>query len=318
MVRGPLGEESDLMQIAPLVDFPSSPTIGQLKVGPQGEVWMWDGVKWTAWFSGDGGGGGGGGATLVPVIISQTAPVGATDGKLWWDNSAPAGREYIRYQNAWVRVEALDGLTGGGGTGPQGPAGPPGPQGPQGIPGAVGPGINFIGSLPSTSQLPPTGNDVGDAYTISGNLWVWGEDLAWHNMGTVVGPAGPTGAQGPVGPAGPTGSPGSAGQQGATGPAGKGLLNFTSAEQNTGLTWIDGSAIYQKSFFWAANPGSVSLGITGLSQVMSIDSGYFYSSGSIQEWEMGYINSVTSAGMVNFSTITNGSNFYLTIRYTKS
>lgn len=41
-----------------MLDFPSNPSVGDVYVGPQGQQWMWDGVKWA--FVGSSGGGGGG------------------------------------------------------------------------------------------------------------------------------------------------------------------------------------------------------------------------------------------------------------------
>lgn len=109
----------------------------------------------------------------------------------------------------------------GGGQGPQGPPGPAGPAGPQGPVGPAGPqgspglGINLLGSLPSTAQLPPTANP-GDAYLIDGEFWVW-EGGQWIDAGSIVGPAGPTGPQGQQGPVGPQGSQGPAGPAGPQG-----------------------------------------------------------------------------------------------------
>ena len=86
--------------------------------------------------------------------------------------------------------------------------GPPGPPGPQGIPGPPGPagtGIIFKGQVASPGALPPTGNNTGDAYTVTstGDLWVW-DGTKWVNVGPMQGPPGPQGIQGVQGPAGPT------------------------------------------------------------------------------------------------------------------
>lgn len=109
-----------------------------------------------------------------------------------------------------------------GAAGPQGEPGPTGPQGPQGEQGPAGPqgeqgaGLNILGSLSSPDDLPVTGAP-GDAYLISGNLWVW-SGSEWVNAGQIQGPAGPQGEQGP---AGPQGDPGVAGPQGLKGDAGE-------------------------------------------------------------------------------------------------
>jgi hypothetical protein len=78
--------------------------------------------------------------------------------------------------------------------------GPRGDSGPQGPPGA---GLNMKGTVPTSADLPLTGNQPNDAYTAldTGHCWVWN--------GTVWVDTGPT-IQGPPGPAGPTGATGSA------------------------------------------------------------------------------------------------------------
>lgn len=93
--------------------------------------------------------------------------------------------------------------------------GPPGPQGPPGI------GINLIGSVPDQSDLPPTGNNVGDAYvaTDTGILWVW-DGNHWVAMTLTTGPQGPVGPQGPQGPPGTNGTNGINGSPGAPGAPG--------------------------------------------------------------------------------------------------
>lgn len=68
-----------------------------------------------------------------------------------------------------------------------------------------------------------------------------------------VGPKGDTGPQGPQGPKGDTGATGPQGPKGDTGatgpqgPSGVALKNFSTSEQDTGMTWIDGKKIYQKT-----------------------------------------------------------------------
>lgn len=126
--------------------------------------------------------------------------------------------------------------SGGGGGGVPGPPGPPGPQGYPGYPGPIGPtgppgpagtGINFKGSVTDPSQLPTTGNTIGDAYidSTTGHMWIW-EGTSWVDGGNIQGPPGPTGPQGgpgvpgATGPAGPTGPVGPAGPTGPQGPAG--------------------------------------------------------------------------------------------------
>lgn len=90
--------------------------------------------------------------------------------------------------------------------------------------GADGAGLTVIDELPSSEDLPATGNP-GDGYLIAGDLWLW-VDGAWLNAGPIQGPAGASayevavasgfvgtqvewlaslvGDQGDVGPAGPS------------------------------------------------------------------------------------------------------------------
>lgn len=124
-----------------------------------------------------------------------------------------------------------------GPAGPQGPAGPTGPQGPegpqglqgiqgpQGLQGETGPqgpvgeGVRILGSKASNAELPSTGMATGDAYLISGNLWVY-DGTAWVDTGSIVGPQGPQGVEGPQGPQGPQGPEGARGPTGLTGATG--------------------------------------------------------------------------------------------------
>jgi hypothetical protein len=140
-----------------------------------------------------------------------------------------------------------------GPTGPQGNIGPQGnpgasiigPTGPLGPTGPIGAGLNILGSFSTYAALIaayPTGN-IGDAYLIGGDLWVW-SGTQWLNTGNILGPTGPTGptgaasqvtgptgptgpvstvpstVTGPTGPLGPTGPTGPLGPTGPTGPQG--------------------------------------------------------------------------------------------------
>lgn len=105
----------------------------------------------------------------------------------------------------------------------QGPQGEPGPQGPKGD---TGSGLNIKGELDFESQLPQEGVS-GDAWLISGNLYVYvGENgniesnPKWSNVGSIQGPAGPTGPKGEQGEPGPKGEPGDNGAPGIQGPKG--------------------------------------------------------------------------------------------------
>ena len=76
-------------------------------------------------------------------------------------------------------------------------------------------GINFRGIITDTSQLPMTGNGVGDAFwdSTTGTLWVW-DGVQWENAGSFMGPQGATGPQGAAGSSGPTGPQGPQGPPG--------------------------------------------------------------------------------------------------------
>ena len=163
-----------------ILNFPSSPRIGQIFTGDNNVKYTWDGVKWLAQGSlntatpyivapatGTQLGGVKIGANITisntgqisvsnPLKVSNQAPtVGVNDGDLWWNDTD--GKLYIHYNGSWVDAVATV-------VGPQGPAGPAstvpgpaGPPGPRGVPGSPGP----------TGEIGPKG-DKGDP----GNLTV--------------------------------------------------------------------------------------------------------------------------------------------------
>src|SRR6516162_8763936 len=59
-----------------------------------------------------------------------------------------------------------------GDAGAKGPQGPQGATGPQGAKGDVGAGLKIVGTVPAAADLPATGA-TGDAYLVTGNLYVW-------------------------------------------------------------------------------------------------------------------------------------------------
>ena len=86
-----------------------------------------------------------------------------------------------------------------GNIGPAGPAGPQGPEGPMGA------GVNILGSLSNTSELPNTftsPDDLGKGYIISGNFWLYTGSTeveaiyGFENMGEIKGPKGDPGLPG--------------------------------------------------------------------------------------------------------------------------
>ena len=106
--------------------------------------------------------------------------------------NATTGDVYRRYNNIWQLIGNIKGATGSiGPAGPQGKTGPigqtgaTGPQGPRGI------GVNILGTLTSTSQLPdPTTVGKDSAYIIPADgvnhLWVieGTDNLVWTDFGT--------------------------------------------------------------------------------------------------------------------------------------
>lgn len=139
-----------------------------------------------------------------------TGPRGATGPRGFTGASGPQG------------ATGAMGPTGPSG-GPTGPIGPTGPDGATGATGPVGQGIQLLGELNNTGELPNPGN-AGDTYIIDGELWVWDSGVSsWINSGGFAGPMGPTGPEGPTGAQGDegfTGPKGDTGEQGFTGPTG--------------------------------------------------------------------------------------------------
>jgi hypothetical protein len=128
-----------------------------------------------------------------------------------------------------------------------GPAGPTGPQGIQGVQGIQGTGIHILSAVPTPADLP-TVNEPGDAHLVTetGDLYIWGTDGAWHDIGHVQGPQGVQGEQGIQGPAGPTGPTGPTGDVGPTGADSTvpGPIGPTGPEGPPGDTSTTGSAVW--------------------------------------------------------------------------
>ena len=197
-----------------------------------------------------------------------------------------------------------------GDTGPQGPAGAEGatgPQGPQGETGATGQSANIsIGTVTTLSAGSnatvvnsgtsmdaildfgiPQGakGDTGDTGPAGpqgpkGDTGATGPQGPQGPQGETgatgaTGPQGPKGDTGDTGPQGPTGPQGATGPQGPQGETGVGVLNFSTSEQSTGITWIDGKTIYQKTLNCGALPNAttktINHGISGLSRVIKLE-----------------------------------------------
>lgn len=126
-----------------------------------------------------------------------------------------------------------------GATGATGEQGIQGLKGDKGDKGDQGQGLNVVGSLPDPVNLPESGSP-GDAYLISGDLWVWSDiSSTYVNAGTIEGeqgPAGEQGIQGIQGPIGPEGPKGDKGDTGLEGPAGEDsalpLIDLNQSESN--------------------------------------------------------------------------------------
>lgn len=176
------------------------------------------------------------------------------------------------------------GLTGA--TGPIGNPGTTGETGPTGPTGPIGAGLNILGSFATYAALVaayPTGS-VGDAYLITGDLWVW-SGTQWLNTGNILGPTGPTGptgaastvpgptgptgpvstepstVTGPTGPTGPTGSQGVVGPTGPTGP--QGVITGTSPvvyDAGTSTVSFDTDA-YETTLIGSVNQSSTAVDV---------------------------------------------------------
>lgn len=113
-------------------------------------------------------------------------PIGTT-----YINSV-TGNVYKYTNNGWEQIGNIKGATGS--VGPAGPIGVRGPIGPTGATGPQGPrgiGVNILGTLTSTSQLPnPTTVGKDSAYIIPADgvnhLWVieGTDNLVWTDFGT--------------------------------------------------------------------------------------------------------------------------------------
>ena len=118
------------------------------------------------------------------------------DGSTRWNNLSYASGQSAyssAVQNGFTGTEAewLDSLIGPqgpqGDTGPQGlqgdtgPQGETGPQGPQGDTGPQGAGLLILGYLSNSSELPVSG-DIGDAYLVGPDLYIW-TGAEWENVG---------------------------------------------------------------------------------------------------------------------------------------
>ena len=108
-----------------------------------------------------------------------------------------------------------------------------GTQGDKGQLGGVGPGITFLGSVPTSDDLPGSGN-VGDAYISADDdhFWVWNGTI-WVDGNSLQGQQGPKGNQGEKGVDGNS-TNGSKGEKGEVG------VSVTGDKGDTGLKGVPG------------------------------------------------------------------------------
>ena len=193
---------------------------------------------------------------------------------------------------------------------PQGAKGETGPQGPQGETGATG-AAGPQGPQGETGATGPQGpkGDTGD-----------------------TGPQGPQGETGATGPQGETGPQGPQGETGPRGPAGAGMLNYTTSEQSTGIKWIDGRTIYQKTINCGALPNAttktVAHGITGINHIIDLKAVAWTSTGTTinlpytnqygAQYQVTWYVDKTNINIGAGDNKSGYANCYVTLYYTKS
>lgn len=176
------------------------------------------------------------------VATASALPTsGMVIGDIWIAQDSGNGFEWNGA--SWVNVGQMRGVPG--------PAGPVGPAGPS---------INLKGSVPTSADLPTTGNQPNDGWiaTDTGDLWIW-NGSAWENVGKITGPQGP---------AGPTGATGAQGANGASATITVGTVNTlppgspaTVTNAGTALAAIFNFGLPQGQTGATGNPGPT--GATG-------------------------------------------------------
>lgn len=196
------------------------------------------------------------GPTGATGITGPTGPAGIQGATGPTGPSGPMGSTGITGPTGPAGIVGATGPTGPAGV--QGNRGPDGVQGIQGVPGDQGiPGIDgrnlqIIGRITGIENLPPTGNEEGDAYVVdvggSEVFYIW-YDGAWSGTGIIQGP------QGLSGPRGFTGLQGEQGLVGATGPAGvAGATGPTGPSGSIGVTGATGPSSVFSVIPWDSNP----------------------------------------------------------------
>ncbi len=112
------------------------------------------------------------------------------------------------------------------------------------------------------------------------------------------------------------------------------LPNYSTTEQDTGIRWIDGKTIYQKTIYFAGGTSggqyNIPHGVSNLDKVIYLEGFYTDSSGDNPHMLLpriatdGYhigINSITNTYIImTFNTVWGDrlTDIYVTIKYTKS
>ena len=165
-------------------------------------------------------------------------------------------------------------------------------SGYSGYSGQQGTSINVKGEVATVQDLPPTGNQVNDAYivTADGNLWIW-DGSAWFDAGQIVGPQGFSGFSGYSGWSGESGY---SGFSGISGYSGSGVSGWSGDSGISGYSGWSGESGFSGISGWSGESGFS--GISGWSGDSGIsgwsgESGYSGFSGSgVSGWsgESGY------------------------------
>lgn len=127
----------------------------------------------------------------IGVMSGSSNPTASAPATTTYIN-ATTGDVFVYSGQQWDKIGNIKGATGSvGPTGPQGKTGPIGQTGATGAQGPRGIGVNILGTLTSTSQLPnPTTVGKDSAYIIPADgvnhLWVieGTDNLVWTDFGT--------------------------------------------------------------------------------------------------------------------------------------
>ena len=257
-----------------VLNFPSSPSVGQQYTGDNEVTYIFDGVKWEGYspvlssatnsISNNGHvvQVNGSGNLVIPVgatIIDEAGNPVVTGGGGGSGAQGTTGAQGIHGAQGTTGSTGAQGTTGSTGaqgtagfngntgaqgtTGVQGTIGSTGAQGTTGntgVQGATGIATTIVGSVANSASLPPS-STLGSSYIDEGNgdLYVW-TGTGFTNVGQIVGPTGAQGTTGVQGTSGSNGAQGTAGTNGqgvpTGGTAGQVLIKIDSTDYNT--QWI--------------------------------------------------------------------------------